>query len=208
LAKRNFLSYDFVKGIDYEVFHVSPQTTNGGRPTEQIKLTVDCFKRWALKLNTEFTAKLIEYFFTCEEIAKQSIDLGEIGKNISKKEICRAGFVYLIQADETRFYKIGKSKDIYKRLETLQVSSYSKLIVIHRIFSTNYTNLEKKLHIFYQDFWARGEWFEFSDDIVNGFLSVANAIECEEEIKTLDSATVNGDSDLSYPEDAIAQFVN
>lgn len=187
-AKRTFTGWSFLKGIDYEVFTQSQKDANGGRPLEKILLSVECFKRWALKLNTELSNKLVDYFLECEKIAKQSIDLQTIGSNLPKKEVSKAGFVYLIKAETTSFYKIGKSKDVYKRLETLQTANQSELTVIYRIFSTNYSLLEKRLHKYYEEYWVRGEWFDLPDSTVRNFLSVANYIEDKEELKTIEDS--------------------
>lgn len=70
-AKRHFLQSNFLKGIDYEVFHTTVENSNGGRPTETILLSVECFKMWAMMANTSQGLKVRKYFLECEKIAKQ-----------------------------------------------------------------------------------------------------------------------------------------
>ena len=98
LAKRNFLSYDFVKGIDYEVFHVSEENSNGGRPTESIILSVDCFKMWAMMSKTEQGRLVRVYFLDCEKVAKQ------VQNNLSPAQILlkQAEFLVKIEQEQER----------------------------------------------------------------------------------------------------------
>jgi hypothetical protein len=184
-AKVHFMKCNFVKGIDYSILTKKEENSNGGRPTEKIFMTVDCFKKWALRLDTELSRKLVDYLLNCERLAQQNINLQVIGQNLSKSAASRTGFVYLIKAETTSFYKIGKSKDVHKRLESLQSGNNTELTIVYRIFSTNYSTLERQLHKYYEPYWVRGEWFDFPVEIVNQFLSVANLLEDTEEIKTL-----------------------
>ena len=189
-AKVNFMKCDFVKGVDYVSFIHRPKRKCGGTNIKKIMLTVDCFKRWALRLDTELSRKLVDYFLDCERLAKQNINLHVIGQNLSRAEVSKAGFVYLIKAETTSFYKIGKSKDVHKRLESLQTANNMQLTIVYRIFSTNYRTLERQLHKYYEEYWIRGEWFDFPSEIVSQFLSVANLLEDTEEIKTLTAKNI------------------
>jgi DNA-binding XRE family transcriptional regulator len=74
--------------------------------------------------------------------------------------------IYLI-SHSNQFLKIGYTKDIKKRLSQLQVSSPIKLELLHIIEGD--LSLEKELHILFKDYATNGEWFIFSEDIVNYF---------------------------------------
>jgi hypothetical protein len=99
----------------------------------------------------------------------------------------KSGFVYLIKTVQNDSYKIGCSKNVYKRLEQLQTSCPFELIVIHRIFSTDAFLLESKLHDYFSAYKIRGEWFELTLDMVNSFLTIADDLdsELEKEISIL-----------------------
>lgn len=71
-AKRNFEKAGFVQGIDFEVFLIPAENSSGGRPVEQIKLSVECFKQWGMMAGTEKGRQIRLYFIECERIAKSN----------------------------------------------------------------------------------------------------------------------------------------
>jgi hypothetical protein len=73
------------------------------------------------------------------------------------------GWVYFLKADNG-LTKIGRTKDLDKRMFHFTVKLPYKLEVIHSI-KTDYTiQLEKRLHEKYDSFRVRGEWFALSDE--------------------------------------------
>jgi phage anti-repressor protein len=66
-AKRNLER--FTEGQDF-CSSVS-KSALGGRPSEQILLTIDCFKLLAMLAQTEFGDVARQYFLECEKIAKE-----------------------------------------------------------------------------------------------------------------------------------------
>lgn len=101
----------------------------------------------------------------------------------------QSGFVYLVRQMSTTYYKIGKSKNPYKRLESLQTGTPLEIQVIERYFSMDCTKLESLLHGYYSAYWVRGEWFDFPDGIVFEFLSVCRELDDKVE-RCLSSADV------------------
>lgn len=131
LAKRNFLSYDFVKGIDYEVFHVSEENSSGGRPTETIILSIDCFKMWAMMSKTE-QGKLVRiYFLECEKVAKA------VKNNLSPAQMLlkQAEFLVYLEQEQERI-KLEQQLQSQKlaEIESLTHQHDSEL---DRIFNPN-----------------------------------------------------------------------
>lgn len=74
--------------------------------------------------------------------------------------------IYLI-SHSNQYLKIGYSKNINKRICQLQVSSPVKLELLHLIDGD--VSLEKELHLLFKDFRTNGEWFYYSDEILNYF---------------------------------------
>jgi hypothetical protein len=72
-------------------------------------------------------------------------------------------YVYLIQAGNTNFVKIGVSFEPQRRLRDLQTSHYEELKIV--AFKEGGKDDELRLHIKFKDSHVRGEWFKFSDDI-------------------------------------------
>jgi hypothetical protein len=96
----------------------------------------------------------------------------------------KSGFVYLIKASKTGFFKIGISKDCYQRLKTLQTGSPFELVVIDRLFTINAPQLEKSLHDYYRAYSIQGEWFKFDFDIASEFYNVASELDKAAEVNT------------------------
>ncbi len=78
-------------------------------------------------------------------------------------------YVYVIRGSRINLtesnYKIGISKNIKERLETLQTSCPDKLELIFKHRTTNALSLEKSLHNYFKYYRIRenGEWFRFED---------------------------------------------
>ena len=88
-----------------------------------------------------------------------------------------SGFVYLAQASQTRWCKIGMSKQPYKRMSSLQTGSPLEIILIHRIFTFNMVALEKSLHDYYAAYSLRGEWFDLPAECIQEFPAIANQLD-------------------------------
>ena len=131
--------------------------------------------------------------FNKEELFQLGSLLLDASINVSGKDIChlnnrtsargrsdkdfwlqrknRSGLVYLIKAIGTNYYKIGRTKDIETRLETLQKSSPFDLSLILAIETSDSLALEKYFHDKYNDCRVRGEWFELDEYAIAEFMS-------------------------------------
>jgi hypothetical protein len=89
----------------------------------------------------------------------------------------KSGFVYLVQQASTSYFKIGKTKTPYKRMQKLQTGCPTELVIRERIFSLNCQKLETSLHEHYSRCWVRGEWFNMSEQDVATFIQVANSLD-------------------------------
>ncbi|MEA5625299.1 phage antirepressor KilAC domain-containing protein [Nostoc sp. UHCC 0251] len=68
-AKRTLLT-NFEENLDYLVFNNSVENLSGGRPTEEIYLTADCLKNFAMMANTSMGKEVRKYFLECERELK------------------------------------------------------------------------------------------------------------------------------------------
>jgi len=66
------LKQNFEEGIDFLTKGLKSST--GGRPSELIALTVDCFKSLGMTAGTEQGKQIRKYFLECEKLAKQKPD--------------------------------------------------------------------------------------------------------------------------------------
>jgi len=72
-AKRAFLKCGFVESLDYQSLHTIVEREIGATQKEVIKLSVECFKTWAMMSQTEQGKQVRLYFLECEKIAKNAI---------------------------------------------------------------------------------------------------------------------------------------
>ena len=77
---------------------------------------------------------------------------------------CGEACVYIVRAGDTDLYKIGFSRDVSSRLDTLQTASPHKLSLVH-IFDGADESIESALHDFFEERRSHGEWFFFGDEL-------------------------------------------
>ena len=100
----------------------------------------------------------------------------------------KAGFVYLIRQTVTPYYKIGKSKDPYKRMQRLQIGTPLELQIVSRVWSFDALRLESALHEYFDAYRVRGEWFDLPSELVGRFVAIATELDSENEM-ALEEAT-------------------
>jgi predicted GIY-YIG superfamily endonuclease len=84
----------------------------------------------------------------------------------------RKGFVYLIRNRDTGTYKIGISKNVDRRLRTLNSAAGGGLELIHTIESTDMRRTERELHERYALAQLHNEWFALEDEDVEKIQSL------------------------------------
>jgi hypothetical protein len=86
-----------------------------------------------------------------------------------------SGFIYLIRNGQTSHYKIGISKNVISRINTLQTGNPEKLSLISFFPTTDTYKQEQKLHNHYSQKRVTGEWFVLDEYDINYFLSIAKS---------------------------------
>lgn len=81
-----------------------------------------------------------------------------------KIEPGRTGYVYLIHAQGTSRYKIGRSINPPERTKDLQKQSPYLLKIVDQFYSPDAITDEFKLHQKFSKVRVHGEWFEFLDE--------------------------------------------
>lgn len=76
----------------------------------------------------------------------------------------RKGFVYLLKTGE--FYKIGMTKNVQKRITTLQTATPHKIELLAYKESDNACDDEKTAHKLFKDYRVSGEWFKLPTELV------------------------------------------
>lgn len=81
-AKVGFETAGFIEGIDFRILPNDRQNSKIGRPSKKIRLTVDCFKSWAMMAGTEKGREVRRYFLACEAELKRKIETERQGKQV------------------------------------------------------------------------------------------------------------------------------
>jgi Meiotically up-regulated gene 113 len=69
------------------------------------------------------------------------------------------GCVYIIKSPSSGLMKIGKSRKLFQRMKTLEVSCGEKLELVLSIETLHKSFIEKTLHDHYAEYRKAGEWF-------------------------------------------------
>lgn len=180
---------NFTKGVDY-ISAVCKNPAGRGRDIIVIKMTVRCFLSFVLFCKSQSGKDVRSYILSLIEENADQIFTSDIPKTDDKTRNPNAkkdysGFIYLVRATRTSFYKIGMSKDPYKRLQSLQTGTPFELVIINRIYTFDCLALEKALHEYYQAYWMRGEWFDMPQSEIENFAKVANELDQNIELTLL-----------------------
>ena len=120
-----------------------------------------------------------------------------------RKTIQKSDRVYLIQAEDSKSLKIGVSWNPARRLATLRVASRESLRMVAEI--SGGVDTERQLHKKFDHLRLSGEWFSFSDEIINEFTNLANSREPSRDVARESSrgitATLAPDHDHDHDHD-------
>lgn len=86
-------------------------------------------------------------------------------------------FIYLIQNKETGHFKIGRTKNINKRIKQLQTGSSGELVLVDKFKSNYASKLESYLHNIYSGYNIGGEWFDLCYSNVTKFKPMCEMME-------------------------------
>jgi hypothetical protein len=94
-------------------------------------------------------------------------------RTISKSKPC---YTYLMLDEATSFYKIGISNTPKFRERTLQGQQPKvELLAIKKLENREFArNLEMELHLKFQEFRTRGEWFDLKDSQIREIIEILN----------------------------------
>ena len=84
----------------------------------------------------------------------------------------RPGFVYLLSSPETRFCKIGRSRDLGPRLKRLSTLPPFEYDVTHYFRADDCHRAEAALHAHFEKCRKRGEWFALQPDDIAWIQSI------------------------------------
>lgn len=90
--------------------------------------------------------------------------LVEISQTLPPLDNKRAGYLYLIQNEESDKFKIGVTANLDERLKSLQTANPNKLNYILYKFYENAYEIEREAHLYLESNKISGEWFILTDE--------------------------------------------
>lgn len=95
-----------------------------------------------------------------EEFAKE-IPITKLSASVKEFYSVSEGYVYLIHAEGTNRYKVGRTKSISRRIRELKSQSPYPLKLVDCYWSPDADSDEKWFHTLYGHWKVHGEWFDF-----------------------------------------------
>ena len=95
------------------------------------------------------------------------------------------GFVYLVHAVKTSRFKIGRSKDVLRRMSALQYASPFKIRYVYHAYVSSMNEIEMQLHQKFQPKREIGEWFTLTPEDVKACILFMRLSQVTEENPTV-----------------------
>lgn len=175
------LVYSYVKNIDYKI---KKEQSSGGRPSELIMLSPDCFKRLTMSSKTKKADEVRTYFIELEKhIDKyknyiiEGLDkrINTLESNQKTKLNPKSGVIYVLKSNENieGIYRIGRTKKFKERTE-VHNSSHPDDMEIVFVYETN--NIEEvenclKSILKSKQYRKRKEFYEIDIDVLKELIS-------------------------------------
>lgn len=174
------LTNTYTKNLDYKI---KKGKSTGGRPSEIILLTPDCFKRLCMLSKTKKAEEVRTYFLEIEKHIDKYKDyviealnkkVGVLSNNQKKIDDPKSGIIYIMKTDLDieGIYKIGKTKKFKERLATHNSSHVDNVDVILIYESHDIDSVEKclKLSLKSKQYRKRKEFYETDIDQIKELL--------------------------------------
>lgn len=108
-------------------------------------------------------------------------------------------YVYFVLDINSNAIKIGKAKDVYDRISTLQIGNPNPLTLLHHIecISEQYSFfLERKFHELFQELHLNGEWFKYEKERFKELILDEINIEPKQKREPLTRSTLFGEETI------------
>ena len=174
------LTNTYTKNLDYKI---KKGESTGGRPSEIILLTPNCFKRLCMLSKTKKAEEVRTYFLELEKHIDKYKDhiiealnkkVGSLTNNQKKIEDPKSGVIYIMKTDLDieGIYKIGKTKKFKERLATHNSSHVDNVDVMLIYGSHDIDSVEKclKLALKSKQYRKRKEFYETDIDQIKELL--------------------------------------
>ena len=188
------LRMNYKVDIDYVISKSTNKTGKyGGNHYKKVMLTPDCFKRLCMLSRSRKAEDVRSYYINLEALLiqyyKQTLDgMEQDIKNLEKslqpkssQKALQAGYIYVLKASHNSdsMYKIGRTKDLKKRLATYQTGKLEEVEVIYKFRTDNLKGVEDCVKLALKDVRPRKfkEIYKVDLNIIKQVISKCQQIE-------------------------------
>lgn len=183
---KDTLVKSYVKNVDY---NIKKGKSNGGRPSNIIMLSYDCFRRLCMLSRTAKAEEVRSYFIDIEKHIHKYKDhiidaldnkVGVLKNNMKPKINTNSGVIYILKTDLDieDVYKIGKSKKFKERLNTHNSSHVDNVKVVLIYEADDIDGIERCLKAVLKGhaYRKRKEFYEINIDLLKELLTDCDKI--------------------------------
>jgi phage anti-repressor protein/predicted GIY-YIG superfamily endonuclease len=201
----------YKKDIDYEIKRVIKLKGIGGQKKEIIMISINCFKKICQLTKSIKGNEVREYFIQVESLLNKYKDyiiegmkekINKLEKNQKPKINPEKGVIYIFQTPnsaENSLYKIGRTKDLKKRLQSHQSPLSHNINVLFYYESDNIVEIERCIKALMKKYQYRKykEVYKINIDIIKSLVENCDniIINTEQKIKI---SGLKEDSDKLY----------
>ena len=164
---------EFLSALESDIGYPIMQTIQGGVPSKQgtwaIEEVAIKFAGWC---SVQFDIWMLRQIVSSPTVNDGATRIPFAWQRILESKNDQVKFVYLIGCKDNGTMKIGISSSPEKRIKKLQTSVAFALELIAKIQGT--ISLEQQLHREFSHLQLVGEWFKWSEDILQKFKNLQN----------------------------------
>lgn len=191
----------YKKNIDYEITKVIKPKGTGGQKREIIMITINCFKKICQITRSKKGNEVREYFIQVESLLNKykNYIIEGMQKKIKKLEKQqkpkinpKSGVIYIFQtpnSTDNSLYKIGRTKNLSKRLSSHQSPLSSDIEILFYYESENITEIERCIKALMKKYQYRKykEVYKINIDIIKSLIAQCDKIiiDTEQKIKLM-----------------------
>ena len=195
-AKTTLLK-SYKKNIDYQIKRVIKKKGTGGQKREIITITVNCFKKICQLTKSKMGNQVRDYFIQVESLLNKYKDyiingmqekITKLEKDQKPKVNPESGVIYIFKtanSTENSLYKIGRTKDLKKRLSSHQSPLAHDIEVLFYYESDNIIEIESCIKALMKKYQYRKykEVYKINIDIIKSLIESCDKIIIDTEQK-------------------------
>ena len=178
------LKKSYIKDVDYKIIKNNKTKGSGGHNKETILLTINCFKKFCQLTKSIKGNEVREYFINVEGLLNkyknyiiEGMDnkIGKLEKDQKPKINPSKGVIYIFQTantPENSLYKIGRTKDLKKRLQSHQSPLSHDIDILFYYEADDIVKIEKCIKLFMKEYQYRKykEVYKINIDIIKSLI--------------------------------------